>query len=109
MSTMQSIAGGLAQALAVPHHESLTDLGLRDCDSCDSGKLLDAVMLKMRLANDEELAHQLRGAEQIISMIRRRQLSISRTSMLMWMHKETGITMQELTDMMAQDNRRTGL
>jgi len=61
----------------------------------DPGLLLNAIMDRMRLSEDAELAKRLRMNRRLLGKIRERRLQIS-GSMLMQMQEATGITIAEL-------------
>ena len=63
------------------------------------GRLLDALIERMGLANDGALSRKLKVAKTVIRKIRHGHLPIP-ASMLLWMHEATGISICELRALM---------
>lgn len=61
--------------------------------------LLDALIERMELKNDGELARSLKVTTTIIRNIRQRRLPVG-ASILLWMHEATGIRVDELRELM---------
>lgn len=70
----------------------------------DPNRLLDALIERMGLKDDGALSRKLRVATSVISNIRNGILPIG-GSMLIWMHEATGISIQELRELLG--DRRT--
>src|SRR4051812_1991397 len=74
----------------------------------DPGLLLNAIMDRMHLTEDAELAHRLRIDGRVLGQIRERRLQIS-GSMLMQMQEATGITIAELRQILGDRRNRRGM
>jgi plasmid maintenance system antidote protein VapI len=61
--------------------------------------LLDTLLAHLHLEDDSALAHSLKVAPYIVTMLREGRLAIS-PSMLLWMHDATGVSLQELQDLL---------
>ena len=73
----------------------------------DPGLLLNAIMERMHLSEDAELASRLRIDRRVLGQIRERRLQIS-GSMLMQMQEATGITIAELRLILGDRRNRRG-
>jgi plasmid maintenance system antidote protein VapI len=74
----------------------------------DPGLLLNAIMARMHLTEDAELANRLRIDRRVLGQIRERRLQIS-GSMLMQMQEATGITIAELRRILGDRRGRRGM
>jgi hypothetical protein len=74
-------------------------------DDYDPGLLLNALLDRMQLTEDTELAKRLRIDKRLLAKIRERRLQIS-GSMLMLMQEASGITIAELRRILG-DRRST--
>lgn len=72
----------------------------------DPNCLLDAVLKKMRWENDAVLARKLNVSANVIHRIRSRTLPLG-ASMLIWMREATGVSVDELRQLLG--DRRTRL
>lgn len=59
--------------------------------------LLDTLIHKLGVANDKGLSRRLKVQPSVITNIRHRRTPVA-ASLLMWIHQETGIDVQELRD-----------
>lgn len=73
--------------------------------SYDPDRLLDALVERLALGSDAELARELKVAHSILAMIRRRELAVS-ASMLMWMHDASGLAIRDLRTLLGDRRSR---
>lgn len=66
----------------------------------DPNRLLDALLTKMQLDNDAALAYKLQVIHPIVRMIREEKLAMNPLMLLLWIQEATGITLEELRDLM---------
>jgi len=65
----------------------------------DPNHLLNYLLEKIGVANDAGLARKLKVSERIIKKMRERKISIS-ASMMLWLHEASGLTMNELRELL---------
>jgi plasmid maintenance system antidote protein VapI len=82
----------------------MTEEDLRNEASYDPNHLFDTLIEKMHLKNDAALSRALEVAPPVISKVRHRRLAIS-ASLLIRMHEATGLSINDLRDLMG--DRRT--
>lgn len=61
--------------------------------------MLDALIKHMHLEDDSALAHKLKVAPNIVTMMREGRISVS-ASMLIWMREASGMSLQQLRKML---------
>lgn len=74
----------------------------------DPDHLLDALIAQLHLKNDAALSRALEVAPPVISKIRHRRIPVG-AWMLIRMHEVTGMSIQELRELMGDTRRRFGL
>jgi hypothetical protein len=98
---------GPASFITLPEQDGIEAHERLAVDDFEPNLLLDVLLRKMRLENDAALARELQVHEKIIAMLRDGKLSIS-VSMLVFVHRITGIGLDELCDAMRSDAMRKG-
>jgi hypothetical protein len=65
----------------------------------DPNHLLNCLIKIIGVTNDAGLARKLKVSERIIIMMRERKISIS-ASMMMWLHEASGLTIEQLRNLL---------
>src|SRR5438445_11271953 len=73
----------------------------------DPNHLLDSLIAKLHLKNDAALSRALEVAPPVISKIRHRRLPVG-ASLLIRMHEVTGMSIQELRELMGDTRSKFG-
>jgi antitoxin HigA-1 len=73
--------------------------------SGNPNRMLDTLIANMRLEDDSALARRLKMAPPIVTMLREGRIAVS-PSMLRWMHEASGMSIQELSELL-EDERAT--
>jgi transcriptional regulator with XRE-family HTH domain len=77
----------------------MTDKNCSTPETYDPDRLLDAVSEKLETKNDAALAQKLNIARTVLGAIRKKKMPVT-ASLLLWIHQETGIKIDELRELM---------
>lgn len=102
MSNIETHLLSPAEVFTLSEQEGIKAVERLAVEDFDPNRLLDVLIGKMRLENDAALARELHVHEKIIVMLRQGKLSIS-VSMLVFVHRITGIDLDELCDAITHD------
>lgn len=87
------------------NNKAMTTGKIASAEPYNPARLLDALLQHLNLDNDGALSRRLHVASHVIQSIRRGDLPVG-ASMLLWMHETSGLSIDELRDLLG-DRRAT--
>jgi hypothetical protein len=91
---------GLRHVIGLVSERDTVQLDWEPPEDFDPNLLLDGLIAKMRLESDAALAHKLQVIQPIIRMIREGTLSMTTSTLLLWIQEATGIKLDELRELL---------
>ena len=99
---------GFSQVMHLFSREAVNE---RSCwvttENYEPNRLLDALAAKMRMNNDAALASKLRMSEAVIKLLQEKKVSMTSPMLSALLNEATGITVQELDELLGSRNRGT--
>lgn len=91
---------GLRHVIGMASEQDRVELDWELPEDFNPNLLLDCLIMKMRLHNDEALANKLQVIQPIIRMIREGTLAMTPSMLLLWIQEATGIDLDELRELL---------